>query len=738
MNPNIKKRNKSLNKYLGSQKEKQKLIENSLKTNFYINNDFDNFQSTVSNITKQLNNISLKSFSHIKINPNIINEEKNISKNFDNNKNQIKLKINKNNSFSIKAMNLNEKNELKKENENLKGNIKFLLGQIKKYQKSGINIEDDYKNNFNIIIEKDNEIKKLNKKILFLEQEIKEIKEKYNELKIKYEMNINNNIINNTNSNANSNNISMSFNENKLYQYNSKKNNFYNYENSKNNLDNLDNINFNNRKFIFHKARHTTDFSYNNLLNNHAYNNIEKEENYFIMKPKKSQKKFKNNKYLSLMTSANKNIQNKESNNNPSSTKAYNNNSFLYKKSPIKSKINKSLIGKRKVNNFLNINDSLFNNSNKENKKISEILYFKKNNNSNISIINNNNPNIILTSTRSYSSKFSYNEELNLLPKLDLSPNDLYYFLNYSLYNFKIDEMKFSIINYSLNEKSKFKLYYDSTINHSYDILLSISNGFLIITGPDTNYLYFYSKENNKIYDLNKLNKFHNKGSLIKINNDQIICISGINTTEVEKYSIKENKWINLPKMNCPHSESSYMIYNSDIIFSFFGYDYENNKYINDIEYLFIKNNYNKKSEKKWNLININNKNFEYNLRSHSIFYRINKENNEQKEIFIVGGYNNFGRNNGLIQIFLENKDMKFNINFKKYEENMIKVKGTEQNLERYNNNENIFLFQNEFYQYLDEEDNLFYNYNYDSNFNIHIIDNFTLKHTIYRNKLNN
>ena len=738
MNPTIKKRNKSLNKYLGSQKEKQKLIENSLKTNFLINNDFDNFQSTVSNITKQLNNISLKSFSHIKINPNIINEEKNISKNFDNNKNQIKLKINKNNSFSIKAMNLNEKNELKKENENLKGNIKFLLGQIKKYQKSGINIEEDYKNNFNIIIEKDNEIKKLNKKILFLEQEIKEIKEKYNELKIKYEMNINNNIINNTNSNANSNNISMSFNENKLYQYNSKKNNFYNYENSKNNLDNLDNINFNSRKFIFHKARHTTDFSYNNLLNNHAYNNIEKEENYFIMKPKKSQKKFKNNKYLSLMTSANKNILNKESNNNPSSTKAYNNNSFLYKKSPIKSKINKSLIGKRKVNNFLNINDSLFNNSNKENKKISEILYFKKNNNSNISIINNNNPNIILTSTRSYSSKFSYNEELNLLPKLDLSPNDLYYFFNYSLYNFKIDEMKFSIINYSLNEKSKFKLYYDSTINHSNDILLSISNGFLIITGPDTNYLYFYSKENNKIYDLNKLNKFHNKGSLIKINNDQIMCISGINTTEVEKYSIKENKWINLPKMNCPHSESSYMIYNSDIIFSFFGYDYENNKYINDIEYLFIKNNYNKKSEKKWNLININNKSFEYNLRSHSIFYRINKENNEQKEIFIVGGYNNFGRNNGLIQIFLENKDMKFNINFKKYEENMIKVKGTEQNLERYNNNENIFLFQNEFYQYLDEEDNLFYNYNYDSNFNIHIIDNFTLKHTIYRNKLNN
>ena len=49
---------------------------------------------------------------------------------------------------------------------------------------------------------------------------------------------------------------------------------------------------------------------------------------------------------------------------------------------------------------------------------------------------------------------------------------------------------------------------------------------------------------------------------------------------------------------------------------------------------------------------------------------------------------------------------------------------------------DNLFLFSNEFYQFYDEENNLFYSYNYDNNFNIHIIDNFTLKHTIYRNKL--
>ena len=189
--------------------------------------------------------------------------------------------------------------------------------------------------------------------------------------------------------------------------------------------------------------------------------------------------------------------------------------------------------------------------------------------------------------------------------------------------------------------------------------------------------------------------------------------------------------------MNRAHCESSYMVYNTNIIFSFFGYDYEYNKYIEDIEYLIIKNYYNEKTWKKISINNSNN-NSGYNLRNHSIFYRINKENNNEKEIFIVGGYNNNGRNNGLIQVLIENEENNFKINFKKYEENKVKIKGNDQNLEKYNNKENIFLFQNEFYQFFDEEDNLFYNYNYDSNFNIHIIDNFTLKHTIYKNKLIN
>ena len=159
-------------------------------------------------------------------------------------------------------------------------------------------------------------------------------------------------------------------------------------------------------------------------------------------------------------------------------------------------------------------------------------------------------------------------------------------------------------------------------------------------------------------------------------------------------------------------------------------------RYITDIEFLLLKNYY---EEKTWNKININENNgSNYTLRNHSIFYRINKENNNSTEIFIVGGYNNSGRNNGLIQVFIDDdEEMEFYIDFKKYEENKVKIKGNNNiSLDKYNSMDNIFLFSNEFNQFFDEENNLFYSYNYDNNFNIHVIDNFTLKHTIYRNKL--
>ena len=891
MYPNIKKRNKSI--YNFSNIQKQKIAGNSVQTTFNSNNEYDNFRSTVSNITKQLSNISLSAFS--KSTNNIItslkkednlknlkdifsilpnkkydymeNKEENKKQTFFNysNKNLKKegLVIDNIISFFISEAfpkgnkNLNE-SEIRQENEELKENIKFLLSQVKKYQKSGITIDENkniYSNESeeiirlkNIIDNKDKEIKEIKnnyqnemksilEKLSNLEKEYQNLKNDYNELKnnnnssnnIKYKnkenyynhqiLKLNNSeILENNNKNIN---INFDLNKRQTFIRNKKKINYQNSnnynENSKNTEDNYYADKKIDKRFTFHREYHTTDFKeyiFNNNINRKYNKN--RHINIFNDLPRPKYFKFNNDNYFKLNNTFEEGEIKKDQliiNDKKTKTTKANNISFFYKKSPEKKEI---------INN-LNIKNCDFKNSNykpsiaksahyyleenpnsnnknfthfyktnlekEENKypklirKLSSTLYRKKNNkNFNFQInsklynnsynninneekyytkeeeINNNNNMIIPSSSISFSSvRLSKLEDQNNFsgfipkPEIDLSPIDLYQFpknikfpdiknkIDYNIiYKFNIDNMKYTTIKYLLQNNSTFNLSYSSSINHSYDILLSIANGFFIITGDKTNCFYYFNKNTKYIYNLCNLNYCHNKGALLKINNNQIMCLSGINSVNVEMYYIKDNIWLELPKMNCSHSESSYIVYNNNIIFSFFGYDYDNKKYINHIECLVLKNYY---SEKIWNKINISPipSNFNLNLRNHSIFYRINKENNNSKDIFIVGGYNESGRNNGLIQVFIENEDDNndFQINFKKYEENRVKIKGNNStNLNKYNSLDNIFLFSNEFNQFFDEESNLFYSYNYDNNFNIHIIDNFTLKHTIYRNKL--
>lgn len=412
MNTNKKRRNKSLNLYINSQKEKPKLIPNSLKSNIYKeNNEYENFQSTVSNIAKQLNNFSLKAY-------NMTN----------NNHKKIIYKIDKIICFNIKGIksnniniiNLCKNDEILKENENLKENIKFLLGQIKKYQKSGIVIEQENKNNDNIdkIKERFNKEIKLNKKrILFLENENRYLKEKYDNLKFKYKLDaqkiieknkifrLNNNIqdeeISKLNYSETENDINSNtykdLNKNQLYQY-IKKN--YQIENSKNEN------NFNQKNFTFHKTHHTTDFSNYFLLENENKNKKEVEKT-----------GVNDNKYINLkLTSADKYANNYKF---PKTTKSsYNKYYFLYKKTPIKnSNINKSI--------SKNISYNYFNIKKKENKKLSDVLYHKKNNTFTMKYNNRNNIfddnqylNIYIPTSSYTSSKLDTNENnVNIISK---------------------------------------------------------------------------------------------------------------------------------------------------------------------------------------------------------------------------------------------------------------------------------------------------------------------------------
>ena len=891
MNPNIKKRNKSLCEI--SNKRKQHILKNSIIKYFHPNNEYDNFQSTVSNITKQLNNMSLNAFPKVNndnidcslkkdnfevikskskdmlskiTNENSLHKNKIYSSHSNSLINKENLLIINNNSFCIsskiknKNKNNNE-NDLNQENMNLKENIKFLLGQIKKYQKSGIIIDETNKNDFNnenetiiklkeIISEKEKEIENIKKfyqnekksmleKASNLENQYRNLKKEYNELQNKFkndnykhkiELDNNNDITKLNNSKIlEKKNINLNFEPNRnqpfyrnIVKYNMI-NSTYKLENSKNTEGNYYSSNNSENKLIFHRPNNTAYFSNGYLISNcdKDIGNTNNKISNYNGSEKHNYLKLDNDTSLSLNNSfmkENKNSYQLINNEKSSKTTKSNNISFLYKNNPIKTEIVNSLkniynsydknyrhsLEKNKFScNYLEeskkSNYQFFKNCHNKNnigkedicpkliRKLSSTLYRKKNNKrSNFQVqdikkINNSynhtqsnkdnyytkedehqNYNILIPRPSiSFSSvRFSKRNEptkppsFKLLPQIDLSPKDLYYFPLSSkssitkdkvakkiVYKFNIDNMKYSTIELSIDKNSSFNLSYSSTINHSNDIVQSISNGFFIITGNKTNSFYYYNKTTNNIYNLNNLNYSHKKGALLKIDNNRIICISGINSVNVEMYYIKDNIWLNLPKMNCSHSDSSYILFNNNIVFSFFGYDYDNKQYINNIEYLELKNYY---YEEKWNKIIINsNNNFNFKLRNQSIFYRINKENNDAKDIFIVGGYNNSGRNNGLIQVFIEedlsNNKQGFKINFKKYEENKVKVIGNNNIvLDKSKNMDNLFLFHNEFNQFYDEENNLFYSYNYDNKFNIHIIDNFTLKHTIYRNKIKN
>ena len=190
-------------------------LDNTLTNdNDNINNDNisinNNINKTLSNISNQLKNIAIgdksaefkllnSSFrtnnknprNNIISNNNIINSSLNIENNQSQNKSNLfditdNLDMNQNYqglqkvksiSFYIlksKSRDLDENlnySEIKKENLELKENVKFLLKQIKKYQKSGLTIED-------MDINRKQELENLEKQINQLKQDINKYKNK--------------------------------------------------------------------------------------------------------------------------------------------------------------------------------------------------------------------------------------------------------------------------------------------------------------------------------------------------------------------------------------------------------------------------------------------------------------------------------------------------------------------------------------------------------------------------------
>ena len=588
-----------------------KFRKNKISQNSPYRSQSNKFKNTMSNIKRQLSNISLG--EKIIYTSRTKKEENNEDNEFMNNliffNYKKKHKICHIESFNIinnnKSKYVNKNIELQKENKKLKENIKFLLNENKKKESKENNIENKILKQ--VINEYERKLKTVEEKYTIIIQENLKLKKQFNDMFLKYSSISRNNIVqdNKTTLSPQINNSIFSLSDDTTKENNSKFNNDF----------------------------HDTNISLMHKSCSSVY-------------IKKIPKLLKSNSTIELINEQNKSF---------NSLVSFTRNSVK----KIDSKIIK-FTNKKTNNNFPILSFS------------PPILYNIFHNNFTKEI---HNKNIIIT--------------------------------------FNINNKKFSKKNY-IEGTSNFNEIYNNSDNHENDLILSLSNGIIIITGEETNQMFFYNNLNNYIYNLQNLNYNHNKGGLIQYDNNKLICISGMKSSSVELYNIKDNQWSELSKMNRVHCESAYIIINNNILYSFFGFDYENNCYIEDIEYLNLNN-----SLSKWEILKTN---LKINIRGHSVFNLYN-ENSENLKLFLIGGYNNIRSNKGLIEIELNNFEAKI-------------LDGFFKNDEKYNNKNNKredYIFSTTFFINYDNETNKNYIYNTDKNLNVHIIDIDTLKHNVYK-----
>ena len=270
-------------------------IEDIQYSNEYQNlntNNSNDINTTLSNISNQLKNIAIidKSKEQKLLNSSfrVTNRNKNLNSFFDTTNiesNQKFHNLQRKKVFniffpkSLKYENINI-DETQKENLELKENVKFLLKQIKRYQKSGLTIED-------MNINREQKIQQLEQEILELKNELNSYKE---QLLISHE-----------------NNESLKKENQHLKEYINIYDNINIKESNerKNKFDEIekDNIN-NNNKYIYKNNRKTNidkneeeenEINSNSKLSDELLYEINKE----LLQSKNNENKYKNKSYLS-------------------------------------------------------------------------------------------------------------------------------------------------------------------------------------------------------------------------------------------------------------------------------------------------------------------------------------------------------------------------------------------------------------------------------------------------------
>lgn len=309
---------------------------------------------------------------------------------------------------------------------------------------------------------------------------------------------------------------------------------------------------------------------------------------------------------------------------------------------------------------------------------------------------------------------------------------------NDNLYLFGIDE-KNNLIQFdiSLKQFSIFNIYeikdisqtFSEDYNYNSSIILNTLKGLYILSGKDTNILYFYCANTKSISKICTFTYAHINGSLLfDINKNRIIVFSGKKENKCEIFSFKDKNVTEIGKLNIDRVYASYAISNNKIL-CFFGYSYNKKQYLNNIEII----SYDKLD--KWEIKYINTK-IDFNIeRCANIIYDYNKN-----EIYLYIERKNYELN--LIKRTINIYDINKNEIIKK--KTIEKVKHIEENClwkylndekkEEYNDNEFYFGNNSNFLELPKEINNNYFDNNSD---NIAVIlDNKNNVHYFYKNEL--
>ena len=238
-----------------------------------------------------------------------------------------------------------------------------------------------------------------------------------------------------------------------------------------------------------------------------------------------------------------------------------------------------------------------------------------------------------------------------------------------NIFLFGFDKKTNNLIKFDLRKKKFIKIKisdiedlsdsFEKEFNLQNTILYNTLTGLFILTGKNSDLLYYYNSLNETIFKICKFKYPHNQGCLLlDKENARIFALGGKNTVNCEYFNIYSNEIIELPSLNFDRANAAFVLSNNKM-FGFFGFSFKKGKYIFNLEYIDI----NKLD--KWDILELNfefKKDFlPFHLKNISTF--IDKK--DHSKVIIYGGKQ--GRNEQIVNNYYYIYDTNKNI-FEKIE----------------------------------------------------------------------